>query len=161
MVTRRTFFSFDYKRDAWRAGEVRNMGVVEGNRPVADNDWEQISQAGDNAIRSWIDSQLRGRSCVVVLIGSRTAGRKWINYEIEKAWKDGKGLLGVHIHNLKGQDRRLSPKGGNPFYHVKVNGRRLSTIAKTYDPQLSRSTSVYNHIRGNLASWVEEALRSR
>ena len=26
-----------------------------------------------------------GRSCTIVLIGSETAGRKWIKYEIEKS----------------------------------------------------------------------------
>ena len=31
MVKRRTFFSFRYKPDNWRASQVRNMGVVEGN----------------------------------------------------------------------------------------------------------------------------------
>ena len=31
MVTRRVFFSFHYRPDNWRAGQVRNMGLVEGN----------------------------------------------------------------------------------------------------------------------------------
>ena len=44
---------------------------------------------------------MRGRSCVVVLIGSKTANREWVQYEIKKAWKDGKALLGVYIHGLK------------------------------------------------------------
>ena len=39
-MARRAFFSFHYKPDASRAGQVRNMGMVEGNTPVSDNDWE-------------------------------------------------------------------------------------------------------------------------
>ena len=60
--------------------------------------------------------QLYGMSCVIVLIGNRTSGRKWIEYEIEKAWNDGKGLLGIYIHNLKDRNGNQSPKGTNPFY---------------------------------------------
>ena len=41
------------------------------------------------------------RSCVVVLIGSETASRKWVQYEIEQGWKRGKGVVGIYIHNLK------------------------------------------------------------
>jgi len=54
---RRTFFSFHYKPDNWRAAQVRNMGVVEGNAPVSDNDWETIQRGGDAAIKRWINGQ--------------------------------------------------------------------------------------------------------
>lgn len=110
MVKRRVFFSFHYKADGWRAGQVRNMGMVEGNAAVSDNDWETVTRGGATAIRRWIDGQLHGRSCAVVLIGSHTAGRKWIKYEIEQAWKTKKGLLGIYIHGL--QDRKKTgPQG--------------------------------------------------
>ena len=84
-MTRRVFFSFHYKPDNWRASKVRNIGKLEGNTPASDNGWETVTKGGDGAIRKWIDDQMRGRSCVVVLVGSKTAGRKWINYEIQKA----------------------------------------------------------------------------
>lgn len=38
---------------------------------------------------------------MVVLIGEDTAKRKWVKYEIKKAWNEGKGVLGIYIHNLK------------------------------------------------------------
>ena len=161
MVKRRTFFSFHYKPDNWRAGQVRNMGVVEGNPAVSDNDWEAIIRGGDAAIRNWINGQMAVRSCVVVLIGSHTAGRKWIKYEIEKAWKDGKGLLGVYIHNLKDRNGDQSTKGANPFYSIIVNGKRLSSIVKVYDPPYKLSTYVYSYIDKNVADWVEEAIKIR
>ena len=99
-----------------------------------------------------------GRSCTIVLIGSRTADRKWIDYEIEKAWNDGKGLLGIHIHNLKDVSGNQSARGANPFYGFSVNGRRLSSIVKAYCPPYKRSTNVYAHIEDNIADWVEEAI---
>ena len=161
MVTRRTFFSFHYKPDNWRANQVRKMGVVEGNPAVSDNDWEAVTRGGNAAIKRWIDGQMYGKSCVIVLIGNQTSGRKWINYEIGKAWDDGKGLLGIYIHNLKDAHGDQSQEGANPFYRLSVNGNRLSNIVKAYDPPYKLSKNVYAHIAGNISDWVEEAIRIR
>ena len=161
IMARRVFYSFHYKPDNWRASQVRNMGVIEGNRPVSDNDWERITSRGDAAIEEWIDQQMYGKSCTVVLIGSRTGGRKWINYEITKSWKDGKGVLGVYIHNLKDFDGAQTDKGRNPFDWITVGQKRLSSIVKAHDPRYSTSTNVYNHIKENLAAWVDEAITIR
>src|SRR5262245_53604431 len=134
-MARSAFYSFHYVPDCWRAAQVRNMGVVEGNSPVSDNDWEQVKKGGDQAIKNWIAGQLRGRSCAVVLIGENTAGRKWISYEISTAWNERKGVLGVYINRLKNRDGYQSNRGGNPFEHVTFSesGKKLSTVVRTYD----------------------------
>ena len=162
-MARRIFFSFHYKADNWRTSQVRNIGVIEGNRPVTDNDWERIKRGGTKAIQDWIDRQLKGKSCTIVLIGAKTAGRKWIKYEIEKSWNDGKGVLGIHIHNLLDKDRKKSVKGRNPFadFTMDRDGKKLSRIVKVYDPPYSKSTSVYNYINTNIAGWVEDAVLIR
>jgi len=162
-MARRVFFSFHYTPDNWRASQVRQIGVIEGDAPVSDNDWETITKGGDAAIQRWIDSQLSGKGCTVVLIGAGTAGRKWINYEIVKSWNDGKGVVGVHIHGLKDRAGQQATRGQNPLDWITVGSSkaRLSSIAKTYDPPNWESTTVYNHIRNNLAAWVEEAITIR
>lgn len=162
-MARRVFYSFHYKPDNWRASQVRNMGVIEGNAPVSDNDWETITRGGDKAIQNWIDGQIQGKSCTIVLIGTNTAGRKWIKYEIEKSWNDGKGLLGIYIHNLKDKEEKQSAKGRNPFDDFTMNrdGAKLSSIVNVYDPPYSISTDVYAYIKRNLAAWVEEAVSIR
>lgn len=162
-MARRVFYSFHYKPDNWRASQVRNMGVIEGNRPCSDNDWETITQGGDEKIKKWIAEQLDGKSCAVVLIGANTADRKWINHEIVKAWNDKKGVVGVYVHNLQNRDQQQSKKGANPFANIKHedSGKMLSSIVKAYDPPYSTSASVYNHIKENLATWVEEAITIR
>ena len=160
-MARRVFFSFHYKPDNWRAAQVRNAGMVEGNTPVSDNDWESITKGGDSAIQKWIDDQIKGKSCAVILIGTHTAGRKWIKYEIKKAWDDKKGVLGVYIHNLKNNDGEQSDKGKSPFEVLTVGGKKLSTILKTYDPPYKRSTNVYDYIKSNIADWVEDAITLR
>lgn len=162
-MARRVFYSFHYKPDNWRASQVRNMGVIEGNRPCSDNDWETITQGGDESIKKWIAEQLDGKSCVVVLIGSNTAGRKWINYEIVKGWNDVKGVVGIYVHNLQDSNEKQSTKGDNPFASIKYgdSGKMLSSIVKAYDPPYSISKNVYDHIKTNLADWVAEAISIR
>ena len=166
MIKRRIFYSFHYAADSWRAATVRNIGVVEGNRPATDNKWEEVARGGDAAIRRWIDGQMRNRSCTLILVGAATAGRPWIDYEIEQSWNNGMGLAGIHIHGLRNQDNRVSPKGRNPFTHFTLedaNGgvRRLSSVVKCHNPPGTNSRQRYNWIRDNLSSIVEEAIRIR
>jgi hypothetical protein len=137
------------------------MGVVEGNQPATDNDWEDVKKDGDNAIQNWIDDQLKGKSVAIVLIGEKTAGRKWIKYEIKKAWGDGKGVLGLYVHNLKDKDENQASKGRNPFDDFTIDGKSMSSIVKAYDPPCSTSKYVYDHIRNNLADWIEKAIEIR
>lgn len=160
-MARKAFYSFEYKPDNWRASQVRNMGVVEGNQAVADNDWESVTKGGDAAIERWIAEQMAERSCVVVLIGATTAGRKWIDYEIKKAWADKRGVLGVHIHGLKDRNQNQTTRGANPFDTLAIGGTTLSRIVRVYDPPYAASTSVYDYINSGLAGWVEEAVRIR
>lgn len=162
-MARRVFYSFHYKPDCTRAARVRNMGVVEGNRSATDNEWEKITKGGECAIEQWIDEQLTGKSCCVVLIGANTAGRKWIKYEIKSAWNSDKGVVGVYIHRLKDLDGDQSSKGRNPFddFTVGKNKKKLSTVVKAYNPPYTDSKAVYNYISENLADWIEEAIEIR
>lgn len=162
-MARKVFFSFHFKNDSWRAGQVRNIGVVDGNAPVSDNDWEDVKKGGDSAIQKWIDEQLQGRSCTIVLVGEKTAGRKWIKYEIEKSWNEGKGVVGICIHNLEDTDGKQSNKGRNPFedFSIKSTGEKLSNIVKLYDPPYKLSKNVYKYISENISNWVEEAIEIR
>lgn len=45
-MSRKAFYSFHFKPDSWRASQVRNIGVVDGNQPVSDNDWEDVKKRG-------------------------------------------------------------------------------------------------------------------
>ena len=155
------FFSFHFEADAWRAGQVRNMGVVEGDEPVSDNDWEAVKRGGEGAIKRWIDNQLSGKTCAIVLIGSSTAGRKWIKYEIERAWKNGLGVLGIYIHQLQDRSGYQSQRGKNPFADFTFGDLNFAEIVKVYDPPSRLSTDVYANISNNIAGWVEEAIRIR
>lgn len=162
-MARRVFNSFHYKPDVHRVSQIRQMGAIEGQRILSSNEWETVKQGGDSAIKKWINGQMTGKSCNVVLIGSSTAGREWVDYEIKKAWDDKKGLVGVYIHGLKNLSGEQATKGSNPFvgFTVGENKKPLSSIVKAYDPPYTGSKSVYDYIKSNLADWVEEAIETR
>jgi hypothetical protein len=161
-MARRVFHSFHYDRDAWRVQQVKQMGVVEGQPLLSSNKWEEVKKGGPAAIRKWIDGQMIGKSCVVVLIGSKTAGREWVEYEFKTGWKNGKGVLGVYIHNLEDRTRKTDTKGKNPFEGFTLGSgaakRDFAKLVKTYDPP---SGSAYSYIKKNIADWVEEAVAIR
>jgi hypothetical protein len=158
MAKRQVFYSFCFDDDVMRVQQIRNMGVVDGDEPVSPNEWEQL-QKKDGGVKKWIDDNMAYRSCVVVLIGQNTAGRKWVKYEIEKAWNDKKGLLGIYVHNLKCPRNGLGIQGPNPFDQFTFNdGTKLSSAVKCYNP---KSTDAYGDIKANLTTWVETAINSR
>jgi hypothetical protein len=121
---------------------------------------------GDHAIQNWIDSQLKMRSCTVVLIGAQTAERRWVQHEIQKSWEEEKGVVGIHIHNSKDKQGNPSEKGANPFDKFSLllpqgKTKPLSNVVETYDPPCYNSTEVYNYIKNNLSDWVEKAIKIR
>ena len=160
-MARRVFFSFHYKPDNWRASQVRNIGKIDGNTPATDNDWETITKGGDAAIKRWIDDQMSGRSCMIVLVGTNTAGRKWINHEIKKAWDAGKGLLGIHVNKLKDSDGNIANKGKNRFSDFTVSGVPLTSLVSCHTPTGTTSTAVYRTISDKIETWIEDAINAR
>lgn len=151
-MDRRVFYSFHYAPDNWRVSQIRNIGAIEGNKPASDNDWETITKGGDKKIKGWIENQMKERTCTIVLAGVNTANRKWINHEIVKSWDDGKGVLVIFIHNLKDKEGKQCSKGANPLYYIthSPTKKRLSTIAKAYDPPRTTSRGVYSYIEDNI-----------
>ena len=103
---------------------------------------------------------MRRRSCTIVLVGSNTANRKWINYEIIESWKNNMGIVGIYIHGLKNSRGNTSSLGYNPFYYIEYGNAKLSNIVKCYEPQGLYTKSKYEWISKYLNSMVEEALFS-
>lgn len=155
MAREPVFYSFHYDNDVFRVQQIRNMGVVDGNEPVSANDWEQVKRKGDASVQKWIDDNLKYKRCVIVLIGSETANRPWVKYEIKRAWELNKGLFGIYIHNLK--DPRTGPcgKGSNPFSNWNIGNQSMANLVTCYDPS---SWDAYGEISRNMESWVASAI---
>lgn len=150
-MARKVFYSFHFDNDNWRAGQVRNIGTVEGDKPVNGNKWEEVKSKSDATIKEWIDNNLKDKSCVVVLIGEKTSERKWVDYEINRAWELGKAVCGVYIHKLENVFGNQSPKGKNP----------LATYIPIFDSDYSTSKYVYDDIKNNISDLVEKAIEIR
>jgi MTH538 TIR-like domain (DUF1863) len=157
-VSRKVFFSFHFKRDAWRAGQVRNCDLLadEDEYGVIDSvEWQKIERQGDAAIERWIEEQLKYTSVTVVLIGAETAERDWVDHEIRRSWERGNALLAVRVHKMKNQEGKTDAPGPNPLDAVYLkDGAPLSALSKTYD-------WVDDDGRSNLGQWVEEAFQAR
>ena len=115
----------------------------------------------DDDIERWIDRQMEAAACTVVWIGSETAARDWIRYEIEKSWYDGKGLLGIYINKIHDHDGRESIRGANPFDNVIVGGRALSQLVQIYDPEHDNGLQACDYISRHIEQWIDNALQSR
>jgi hypothetical protein len=150
------FYSFHYDNDVFRVNLVRHIGQIEDNAPVSPNDWEQIKRT-DAGIRKWIDDNMSHRRCVIVLVGSETANRKYVRYEIEKAWNDKRALFGINIHNLNcARTRTTCAAGVNPFSVIKMDSQRpMSDYVTCHDPS---SYDAYNTIARNMEDWVDAAI---
>jgi hypothetical protein len=159
MARKPVFYSFHFDNDVMRVQQIRNIGVIEGNQSASPNQWEQIKRRGKVAVQNWIDENMKYKRCVIVLVGSETASRPWVQYEIEKAWNDGKGLFGIHVHNLRCPRTGTCRKGVNPFETFTFkNGSKLSTVVNCYDPN---PMYAYNDIASNIEKWIDTAISQR
>lgn len=153
------FYSFHFDNDVMRVQQVRNIGSIEGNTPTSPNQWEQLKRTGKKAVENWVDQNMKYKRCVIVLIGTDTWNRPWVKYEIEKAWNDGKAILGIYIHNLRCPRNGTSRKGKNPFDEFSFNdGRKLSSVIPCHDPN---SINAYQDISNNIGRWISNAIANK
>lgn len=153
------FYSFHSDNDVIRVQQIRNIGALDGNTPASLNQWERLKRTGESAVKRWIDENMRYKRCLLVLIGTETAYRPWVKYEIEKAWYDGKGVLGIYIHNLKCPRTGTCAKGVNPFAQFMLpGGTPLSSVVNCYDPN---PIYPYRDIAAKIESWIGNAIAQR
>lgn len=158
-MSRHVFFSFHYKNDVWRANQIRNSWVTQGKTAagfIDSAEFEKVKQNGKEAVKKWIDSQLVGTSVTVVLIGSDTSNREYVQYELKKSYERGNAILGVHVNNLRDREGKTSLKGDTSFGEIGKdiygNSVYFFNVAKEYDYV---NDGGYN----NLGIWIEEAAK--
>jgi len=144
-MARRVFFSFHYQRDIWRVNQIRNLPEIIGDAAAGFQDaslWEESKRKGDDAIKKLIDYGLAGTTVTVVCVGTETANRKYINYEIDESIKRGNGLVAVQIHHLKDKTGKTDLAGAIPY---KIEANRYKA---------------YKYVDSDyLARWIEEAAK--
>jgi len=158
-MARKVFYSFYYKEDISRTMVVRNRWLTRSTQTISGvidkADFEKIKKAGNISIKNWIKKQLNGTSVTVVLLGSNTLSRDYVNYEICESIRRGNAIIGVHINGIKDFQGRTSSKcNAHTVIKQNINSDDIyfDEICDIYDYKLDDG---YN----NLANWVEIAVR--
>lgn len=131
-MARYTFFSFCYEDvKNFRVNVVRNSWIANNMKDtfVDGSIWEKEKSRGSTVIKNLIEDGLNKTSVTTVLIGTETAERRWVKYEIVKSFERGNGLIGIHINKIRSKDKQISARGLNPFdrlgFHVSEDGKKI------------------------------------
>ena len=156
-MSRHVFYAFHYEADRSRVDDLLHSHALEANLEPSHAEWAKLKRGGEFATRRWIEAQLKGRSCTVVLIGKDTAARPLVHYAVQRSRELKLGLLGIHIPRLKDAQGLTSEKGENVFEHPECGLGSLGRKIAVYDPPGDDSQQVYRYIVDNMAQWADEA----
>lgn len=157
-MARSVFYSFHYQNDISRVMTVRNRWVTYGGQLVSGiidhADFEKVQKQGSAAIKKWINNQLNGTSVTVVLIGSDTLNRPYVQYEICESLRKGNAVIGVYINNIRNFQGRTSSACSK---HTVIGNYEDGTSA--YFDEIA--DGIYDYVLddgyNNLDAWVENA----
>ncbi len=159
-MARKSFFSFHYKNDVWRAMQVRNSWITKDDKEAAGfidaADFEKIEKEGETAIKNWIDKQLIGTTVTVVLIGSDTSNRPYVKYELQKSYANGNGMLGIYIYQNKDINGNTTTKGSNQFGEI---GKTPNGTAVYFSTDYTCYDWVDDDGYNNMGKWIEAAAK--
>lgn len=160
-MARRVFFSFHYDNDINRSMIVRNSWVTQGKEAAGFVDkatFEQVKRQGEAAVHRWINNQLEGTSVTVVLIGTETLSRPFVQYEICKSLQRGNAVIGVHINGIRDMHSLSTSLKGN--VHTVIGYYDNGTAA--YFDEVCDGIYDYTYQNGytNLGAWIEQAAKA-
>jgi len=118
-MARRVYFAFDYQ-DVFAVNQIRRAGqfVDVAVAGFADaSQWEKLKERDPAVIRAAIDAAVVNTSVTVACVGARTAGRRWVTYELAASRDRGNGLLGVYLPGQSGHPKpQILGEEGAPLY---------------------------------------------
>jgi len=96
-VSRHVFISFDHD-------DLNDVNMLRGQAKNDNVDFQfddhSVKEPFDSTNADYIKRQIRdkidGCSVTVVYLTDKTAGSKWVNWEIEESIRRGKGVIGVY-----------------------------------------------------------------
>lgn len=123
---RKVYFAFHFD-DIMRVNNVRQAWKIDHPdapqmRSFYDSSlWESRELEGPESLKSLIRDGVEHTSAVCVLVGADTWSRRWVRYEIARAVIDDRGLLAVHLNNIRHHLRRQPDAcGPNPLAFMAV-----------------------------------------
>ena len=115
---RRIFLSFHYE-DRAQVNGFRLLAFNPGT-PIEFYDGsvrEAVDSERSTYVKNIIAEKIRRSSVVVCLIGDGTAGRDWVEWELETALEMGKGICGVRLKGARGRAPEILRAAGAPVVH--------------------------------------------
>ncbi len=136
-MTRRVFFSFHYQRDVSRANVVKNSWLTKDDREDAGffdaSAFERFQRTGDDALKQFLNDQMKTSSVVCVLMGNQTAYRRWVRYELMRGFRDGRGICGIWIYRIENLQGKEDEQGPNPLACLGMKIRNGRGYFKEFD----------------------------
>jgi len=121
---------------------ARNRNTEVNGKPFGQTTVGSVRK-GDAAIKALINKGLENTSVTVVCVGYKTAGRTYINYEIDQSIARGNGIVAVQIHHLQDKDGNTDPTGAIPS-KIESNGYKA-----------------YKYVdHEKLGKWIEDAAKA-
>lgn len=163
-MPRSSFVSFHYQKDHWRVQQILRMGALDGQEILPAQEWEEVKRRGNAAVEAWINEKMNYKQAVIVMIGSETASRPFVQYEIRRAWQMKKPMLGIMIHGLQDSDKQVGAPGVNPFkqFGFRDSEKTFADYVPVFDPArytgmaYPASTDIHAAIRSNLTTWASQ-----
>lgn len=114
--------------------DIRNSSVR--MKPANERRLEK-GRIKDDTIKRLLRMKMRWASTVVVLVGSETHRRPWVNWEIEQASRLGKRIVGVY---LQGGSQADVPEALEDYGHalVKWNSKSISDAVEGKNNRFER-----------------------
>lgn len=132
----RVHFSMNFQDDFEKFTGIRETlkdGRVEPLPFMQADAWDRLTRAGDDFVMRWIDKQITAANAVIVLIGARTYTRALVRYEISRAFKLHRPIIGISLCGIPNSDgTALSGRIENPFDYVTV-GQSQDQRPQTYE----------------------------
>ena len=118
---RKVYFSFHFD-DIMRVNNVRQAWKIDHPdaptmRSFYDSSlWESRQLESPECLKRLIREGVEHTSAICVLVGSQTWARRWVRYEIARAVIDGRGLVSVHLNNIRHHiTKQANLLGQNPL----------------------------------------------
>ncbi len=80
---------------------LRNQGFNVRNFSVDSTNHKDGRRPSDEVIRRLLSMRVKWSSTLICLIGPETHKSGWVNYEIRKAYLEGKPIVGIYTHGSK------------------------------------------------------------
>lgn len=155
LTRRKVFVSYHHDNDQWHYDEFSRV-FHDDYEAVHDNSLDRAldSDDPDYVMRRIRENFITGTSCTIVLCGSETQNRKYVDWEIKATLDKNHGLVGINLpsstSNQSGvivPDRFLDNYRSGYAVWVQWSGLTVSSLKVAIEDANSRSTTLIDNSR--------------